>query len=89
MHRVFIKVTVRDWDAFRAFFEKNAEVRRGWGIVASTVYRTADKPTEATICHDFTSLEDAKVFQRRDQLRDVMADGGATHAPLMWLTEST
>lgn len=87
MYTVFIKTTVRDYDAFRTYFDQGDEERKSWGIRASVIHRTVASPNEVTVLHEFDTLDEAKSFTRRDRLRDAMAIAGAIHAPLMWVTE--
>jgi hypothetical protein len=87
MYRVFIKCTIRDYEEFRDYFDSGDEERKTWGIRGSIIHRTVGTPNEVTVVHDFDTVEDAKAFTRRDRLRDAMAIAGATHAPLMWVTE--
>jgi hypothetical protein len=89
MIRLFIKFTVRDYDAFRTVFDEHATERADVGVLGSTVHRTVKNPNEVTVCHDFATLEAAKTFERDARLRDAMVHAGVTHAPLMWLAELT
>ena len=89
MFRVFVRVHLRDFEAFRAYFDREggAEERRAWGIARTQIHRTIDEPDEVTVCHDFDKLADAKAYKRRSRLIEVMVQAGATHAPQIWATE--
>jgi hypothetical protein len=89
MFRVFVKVRLRDFEAFRTFFDREggADERRAWGIERTQIHRTLSEPNEVTICHEFDNVEDAKAYKRRSRLVDVMVEAGATQAPEIWETE--
>jgi hypothetical protein len=86
--RLFLRHTVHDYETWRRHYDAAATVERPeWGVLGDGVYRTIDKPNEITIWHDFATVEEARAFQRRDRLRDLMAAAGVADAPLMWLTD--
>jgi len=90
MFRVFVRVHMRDFDAFRAFFNRSGglEERQGWGILRTQIHRSVRDPNDVTLWHDFDSLDDAKSYQHRSRLIDVMAEAGATQVPQIWVTEA-
>jgi hypothetical protein len=89
MFRVFVKVHLHDFEAFRAYFhrEGGAEERTAWGITQTQIHRTVSVPNEVTVAHDFDRLEDAKGYRHRSRLVDVMVEAGAAQVPQIWVTE--
>jgi hypothetical protein len=87
MFRVFVKGDVRDYDTFRTVFDRGASERQSWGVVQSEVWRTVGTTSELTVCHDFATLTDANDYLQRARLHNAIVEAGATHVPLMWVTE--
>jgi hypothetical protein len=57
------------------------------GVSDDAVYRSVDDPNDATVYHDFATVEKAKAFAASPRLRDVMAEAGVAAPPEIWFVE--
>jgi hypothetical protein len=53
------------------------------------VYRSADDPNDVTVTHEFASIEAAKAFAGREDLKAAMQRAGVVGAPTIWFTNKT
>ena len=86
MTTMFVRHTVTDYKTWRKAYDDFAPFQRANGVMAHAVYQAADNPNDITVTHDFTTMEAARAFARRGELKKAMKDAGVTGAPTIWFT---
>ena len=89
MIRMFIRHMVKDYRVWRRAYNAFDKERRGMGVTGHAVYRTATKPNEVTVTHDFASIHRAKAFAGSPRLREVMKGAGVMGKPTIWFVKPT
>ena len=84
--RLFARHEVTDYAAWRKAFDAFAPAQKKLGVVASSVYQSADDANDVTVVHDFRSVEQAKAFAASPELRAAMEKAGVKGAPQVWIT---
>ena len=88
MVRMFVRHVVRDYRLWRRAYNAFDKERRGMGVRRPAVYRSATKPNDVTVSHDFASLGKAKAFVGSRRLREVMKAAGVKSAPTIWFVRA-
>jgi hypothetical protein len=76
MPAVIVIHRVRDFDAWKAMFEKYAEVRRRYGARGHRLYRSIQDRDEVIVVNEFASLEGIEAFLSDPSLPDVLERAG-------------
>jgi len=86
---LIVQHTVRDYDAWKPFFDEHEPVRAKYGCTGHTIYRDSDKPNDLTILFHYESRERAEEFMKDPSLREAMDKGGVISEPrATWLDET-
>jgi quinol monooxygenase YgiN len=90
MTTLFVRHSVADYDAWRAGFDgpEATAMKNEGGVLAATVYRSAEDPNDLTITHEFASLDAARAFAGSEGLHQAMEQLGVVGQPSVWFTES-
>ena len=89
MVRMFVRHAVKDYRAWRREYDGFAKVQKRMGVRRQAVYRTAGRPNDVTVTHDFRDLRAAKAFIRSRELRAAMRRAGIRGRPLIWFAKET
>lgn len=84
---VIVEHNVRDYDAWKAAFDRNEVVRAMYGCRGHTVYRGPDDPNEITIITSWDSREGAEKYFEDPSLKEAMETGGVISEPRVALLE--
>lgn len=84
MVTVFVRHDVADYDVWRKGYDAAEAMQKGGGVLAEAVYQSADDPNDITVTHDFATLEDARAFLSRADLKEAMETIGVVGAPTVW-----
>ena len=83
--RMYVRHEVSDYATWRKVYDGDAN-RKHHGVTGQAVYQSADNPNDVTVTHDFKTLEAAKAFAARPELKAAMEKAGVTGAPQIWFT---
>ncbi|MET1155025.1 DUF3764 family protein [Arthrobacter sp.] len=72
---------VADYDAWRKVYDSVADMQKEGGVTQASVHRMADDPDNVLVIHQFDSVETAKAFFARAELKDAMQRGGVQGEP--------
>lgn len=72
---------VADYDAWRKVYDSFADVLKESGVSQESVHRMADDPDNVLVIHHFDSVENARAFFARADLKDAMQRGGVQGEP--------
>ena len=78
---LLLQHTVRDYDAWKPFFDQHEGVRIKYGCLGHTTYRAMDKPNDLTLLLRWESRERAEEFLQDPSLAEVMQRGGVIGEP--------
>jgi ABC-type sugar transport system substrate-binding protein len=84
--RMFVRHEVADYSAWRKAYNEFASTQKKNGVLYQAVYQSADDPNDATVIHDFHSLEKAKAIAALPELKAAMEKPGVKGAPQIWYT---
>jgi quinol monooxygenase YgiN len=86
---LIVQHTVRDYDAWKPFFDEHESVRAKYGCLGHTIYRDAGKPNDLSIFTRWESRERAEEFARDPSLAEAMQRGGVVSEPrITWVDEA-
>ncbi len=78
---------VADFDAWKAVFDGNEQLRIDHGILGHHINRAEDDPNSVALYLAVGDVDRAKAFTTSDELKSAMAEAGVTTAPeFMWMT---
>ena len=86
MVRLFARIKVADYEAWRGVYDKFYEERVAMGVLGAAAFQLIDDPNDVTIWHDFETAEVATAFVSSDALRNVMQRAGVQGEPEFWFT---
>jgi hypothetical protein len=67
---------VTDYDAWRKVYDSFADAQKEGGVTQESVHRVVDDPDDVLVIHHFSSVDAARAFVGRDDLREAMQRGG-------------
>ena len=86
MVRLFVRINVADYKAFREVYDEFYGERVAMGVLGDAAFQLVDDPNDVTVWHDFEAAEVAKAFVSSDALRTVMQRAGVEGEPQFWFT---
>ena len=86
MVRLFARINVADYEAWRGVYDEFYEERVTMGVLGAAAFQLLDDPNDVTIWHDFETAEVATAFVSSDALRNVMQRAGVQGEPEFWFT---
>ena len=86
MVRMFARINVADYEAWRRVYDQFYGDRFAMGVLGAAAFQLVDDPNDVTIWHDFETAEVARDFVSSDALRDVMQRAGVQGEPEFWFT---
>ena len=74
---------VADYDAWRKVYDSDtvAELQKAAGVSRESVHRMEGDPDNILVLHYFDSIDAAKSFFAKPELRDAMKNGGVQGEP--------
>jgi hypothetical protein len=69
---MFVRHKVQDYAKWRKVYDDFEETRTKMGETGDWVWQLAGDPNDVTVIHDFDSVEKAKAFVKRSELREAM-----------------
>jgi hypothetical protein len=87
MATLFVRHTVSSYEKWRKLYDSFAPVQKAHGVLAQSVYQSADNPNDVTVTHDFATLEAARAFTKSEELRKAMTEAGVVGAPTIWFAK--
>ena len=88
MATLFVRHTVTDYKAWRKIYDEFLPVQKANGVTAQAVYQADGNPNDITVTHEFATIEAAKAFVAREDLKKAMQGGGVVGAPTIWFTKT-
>lgn len=86
MATMFVRHTVKDFQAWKKVYDDFAPTQKAFGVVAEAVYQAEATPNDITVTHDFASVAAAHKFADSDEMHKAMASAGVVGAPTIWFT---
>ncbi|HVN74054.1 MAG TPA: hypothetical protein VMT44_05625 [Methanoregula sp.] len=81
MPHMMVHHKVRDFAAWKPFFDRHESTRKAGGSKGARVFQNAEDPTDVFILMEWDSVENAKKFGMSADLKKVMEQGGVIGAP--------
>ncbi|MDT0168518.1 hypothetical protein [Pseudarthrobacter sp. BRE9] len=78
---------VADYDAWRKVYDSVGDMQKDGGVTQESVHRMVDDPDNLLVIHHFDTMESARAFFGRSDLRDAMERGGVQGEPRVELFE--
>jgi hypothetical protein len=86
MVRLFVRINVADYEAWRKVYDQFYGERSAMGVMGAAAFQLVDDPNDVTVWHDFETAEVARAFVSSDALRDIMQRAGVQGEPHIWFT---
>ena len=86
MVRMFARMNVAEYEAWRKVYDEFYGERGDMGVLGAAAFQLVDDPNDVTLWHDFESAEVATAFVSSDALRNVMQRAGVQGEPQIWFT---
>jgi hypothetical protein len=86
MVRLFARIHVTDFEAWRKEYDQFYGERSAMGVMGAAAFQLLEDPNDVTVWHDFVTADVAKAFVASDALRNVMQRAGVQDAPQFWFT---
>jgi hypothetical protein len=86
MVRLFVRINVADFEAWRKVYDQFYGDRVTMGVMGAAAFQLVDDPNDVTVWHDFETAEVARAFVSSDALQNVMQRAGVEGEPQFWFT---
>ena len=86
MVTVFLRHTISDYPKWRKVYDAAADLKKSGGVLAEAVYQSADDPNDVTVTHEFATLDAARTYLAREDLKEAIKEAGVIGAPTVWYT---
>ena len=87
MSTIVVRHTVKDFDAWKPYYDEHALTRERYGIQDDGVYRGALDPSNVVLVFQTDDYERAQEFFGSDDLRETMQKAGVISAPTIWVVD--
>ncbi len=74
---------VKDYTAWRPYYDEDADRRAAAGCKSDAVYRAADDPNDVLIVYQWDATENARRFGSSPDLKTIMEKAGVIGVPEM------
>ena len=68
MVRLFVRINVADYEAWRKVYDQFYGERFAMGVLGAAAFQLVDDPNDVTVWHDFETAEVARAFVSSDAL---------------------
>ena len=72
---------VRDFATWKSLFDQFEPIRKDGGERSAVVLRHSDDPNMVTVINTWETIETAKAFFNREELKSAMGEAGVTAPP--------
>jgi len=72
---------VRDFATWKSLFDQFEPIRKDGGERSAVVLRHSDDPNMVTVINTWDTIETAKAFFNREELKSAMGEAGVTAPP--------
>ncbi len=86
MATMFVRHTVKDFQAWKKVYDGFGPTQKAFSVVAEAVYQADGNPNDITVTHDFANIAAARKFADSDELHQAMESAGVVGAPTIWFT---
>ena len=86
MVRLFVRMNVADYEAWREVYDEFYGERVAMGVMGDAAFQLVDDPNDVTVWHDFETAEVARAFVASNTLGNVMQRAGVQGEPQFWFT---
>jgi hypothetical protein len=87
MSTIVVRHTVKDFDAWKPYYDEHAPVREHYGIQDDGVFRGASDPNSVILVFQTDDYERAREFFDSDDLRETMQKAGVISAPTVLIAD--
>ncbi len=87
MYRVFVRHTVKDFDAWHSGYRTYYDIQRDLNMVGDAVQHDVEDPNKLTVVHDFATMDDVNRYMSLPNLKELMEKVGLIGEPEIWVTE--
>ena len=87
MSTIVVRHTVKDFDAWKPYYEEHAAARESYGIKDDGVYRNAADSRNVVLVFQVDDYNRAREFFDSDDLRETMQKAGVVTAPTVWVVD--
>ncbi|WP_285314405.1 hypothetical protein [Pseudarthrobacter sp. fls2-241-R2A-168] len=78
---------VADYDSWRKVYDSVGDMQKAGGVTQESVHQMVDDPNNVLVIHHFASVDTARAFFGREDLRDAMQRSGVQGEPRVELFE--
>ncbi|GGH91638.1 hypothetical protein ACFFGR_05470 [Arthrobacter liuii] len=72
---------VADYEAWRKVYDSFGHLQKEGGVTEESVHRMADDSNNVLVIHHFNSVDAARAFFARDDIREALQRGGVQGEP--------
>jgi len=87
MATTYVKHQVKDFDAWKKFYDDFTPVRKENGVIGASVHRDVNDPNSVIVMHRFADRETAEAFLNSNDLKSAMERSGVVGQPDIWLCD--
>jgi hypothetical protein len=87
MPTIVVRHTVKDFDAWKPYYDKHGAARERQGIKDDGVHRGASDSRNAVLIFQVDDYDRAREFVDSDDLRETMQKVGVVSAPTVWAVD--
>ena len=88
MPHLLVKHKVREFDVWKAAFDRDADRRQSSGSLGGTVYCSIDDPHEVTVLLEWDNVANINSFMESPELKATMESAGVMEQPTIWILDS-
>lgn len=81
MTYTIVRLSVNDFDAFKAVFEEAAALRQGYGSQGVTLFRNVDKANEVVVLGRYADLDRVRQLFKSPEFRAATQRAGVSGPP--------
>ena len=88
MPYLLVRTRVKDFDAWKAIFDKHSDARKQNGSKGGFFFQNADNSNETIFLLEWDNLDNARRFAGDHTVQDVLAQAGLTDRPEVFFLEA-
>jgi uncharacterized protein (DUF1330 family) len=85
MPTIIVRHTVKDFDAWKPYYDEHATSRERYGIHDGGLYREAEEPRNVVMVFQTDDIDRAQEFFTSEELRETMQKAGVVSEPTVWI----
>ena len=87
MAHILVHHNVKDFEAWKAHFDKHSSFRAQNGSKGGKVFQSMSNPNEVFVLLEWESYESAQKFSQSPNLKEVMQEAGVVGMPEMYFVK--